>query len=107
MKIAILTPTFSHFSGIDRLVEQKTKELVNQGHKVDIFALSASIKPKNSGLYVLGMPKSPFLQRIYRLLMFLDFKKIKKYSIILKDYDVVISHLYPMNILACSAKRKN
>ena len=107
MKIAILTPTFSHFSGIDRLVEQKTKELVNHGNKVDIFALSASIKPKNSGLYVLGMPKNQFLQRIYRLLMFLDFKKIKRYSIILKDYDVVISHLYPMNILACGAKRKN
>ncbi|MBU0628886.1 MAG: glycosyltransferase family 4 protein [Nanoarchaeota archaeon] len=107
MKIAILTPTFSHFSGIDRLVEQKTKELVEHGHTVDIFALSASIKPKKAGLHIMGMPKTPFFQRLYRLLMFLDIKKIKKYSSILKNYDLIISHLYPMNILACSAKRKN
>lgn len=107
MKIAILTPTFSHFSGIDRLVEIKSEDFIKKGHKVDIFTLSASIKPKKAGLYVLGMPKNHFLERIYRLFMFLDIKKIKKYVNILKNYDMIISHLYPMNILAYKAKKKN
>ncbi len=107
MKIAILTPTFSHFSGIDRLVEMQAKDFIKKGDKVDIFTLNASIKPKKAGLYVLGMPKNSFLQRLYRLFMFLDVKKIKKYVNILKNYDIIISHLYPMNILASKAKRKN
>ncbi len=107
MKIAILTPTFSHFSGIDRLVEMQSKNFIKKGHKVDIFTLNASIEPKKAGLYVLGMPKNHFLQRIYRLFMFFDVKKINKYADILKNYDIIISHLYPMNILAYKAKKKN
>lgn len=107
MKIAILTPTFSHFSGIDRLVEIKYKDYLKKGHKVDIFTLSASIKPEKAGLYILGMPKNPLLERLYRLFMFLDIKKIRKYTNILKSYDIIISHLYPMNILAQKAKKKN
>lgn len=107
MKIAILTPTFSHFSGIDRLVEIKSQSLINEGHKVDIFTLMASIKPKKAGLHILGMPKNPLMERLYRLFFFIDVKKIRKYSNILKNYDLVISHLYPMNILASKAKKKN
>ena len=79
-KIAILTPTFSHFSGIDRVVEQQAKELSGKGNKVVVFALEADIIPKNYRVVVLGMPKNHLLQRIYRLLFFLDFKKVKKYS---------------------------
>jgi 1,2-diacylglycerol 3-alpha-glucosyltransferase len=65
------------------------------------------MKPKKAGLYVLGMPKNPFLERLYRLFMFLDRKKISRYTNILKKYDLIISHLYPMNILAKKAKKKN
>ncbi|GAI84398.1 unnamed protein product, partial [marine sediment metagenome] len=100
-------PTFSHFSGIDRLVEIKTREYIKKGYRVDIFVLSASIKPKNAGLYVLGMPRNPLLERFYRLFMFLDIKKIDRYVETLKKYDMIISHLYPMNILAYKAKKKN
>lgn len=107
MRIAILTPTFSHFSGIDRLVEMQAEKFVKKGNKVDIFTLSASIKPKKYGLYVLGMPKNPFLERLYRLFMFFDIKKVRKYTEILEDYDIIISHLYPMNIFAYRAKKKN
>ena len=106
MKIAILTPTFYHFSGIDRLVEMQSERFINGGNKVDIFCLRASIRPKKAGLFALGMPKNPFLERIYRLLMFLDFKKVDKYSDMLKNYDIIISHLYPMNILAYEDKKK-
>ncbi|MBD3164433.1 glycosyltransferase [Candidatus Woesearchaeota archaeon] len=107
MKIAILTPTFSHFSGIDRLVELKSREFIGQGQEVDIFALKGTLKPKKANLFLMGCPSYPFLERIYRLFMFLDFRKIKHYVQILQDYDLIISHLYPMNILASKAKKKN
>ncbi|MBR9699255.1 glycosyltransferase family 4 protein [Candidatus Woesearchaeota archaeon] len=106
MKIAILTPTFSHFSGIDRLVEIQAKKFIKQGHKVDIFALQASLKLPNVNVFVLGMPKNPFMERIYRLFMFLDRKKVEKYAKMLQSYDIVYSHFYPMNIIAYKAKKE-
>ena len=105
-KIALLTPTFSHYSGIDRVVEQQAAEYSKKGNKVTVFALEAGIKPKGFELIVLGMPKNLFLQRLYRLFFFLDFGKIKKAVDKLKDYDVAISHFYPMNIIACNAKKE-
>ncbi|MBI2138809.1 glycosyltransferase family 4 protein [Candidatus Woesearchaeota archaeon] len=107
MKIAILTPTFSPFSGIDRLVEGQAERFIAEGHHVDIFTFDASLKPKQAGLFVLGMPRSPFLQRIYRLLFFLDRDKIRYYVEMLRHYDRIISHLYPMNLLAAKAKKIN
>jgi len=106
MRYAILTPTFSHFSGIDRLVEIQREKLVKQGHTVDIYTLKASIRAKGE-IFELGIPENPFMERLYRLFMFLDFNKVKEYSDVLTKYDVIISHLYPMNILAYSAKKKN
>lgn len=105
MKIALLTPTFSPFSGIDRVVDHNAEELIKQGHQVTIFALKAEMKPKHAGLIELGMPRSPFFQRLYRLFFFLDFLKIKKYTKLLKQYDKVVSNFYPMNWLALSAKK--
>ena len=106
MKIAILTPTFSHYSGIDRVAEQQASEYSKKGNKVTVFALEADIKPKNFELVILGMPKSLFFQRLYRLFFFLDVQKINKATDKLKDYDIVISHFYPMNLIASKAKKK-
>ncbi len=106
MKIAILTPTFVQYSGIDRVANEQAKDYASKGYKVTVFALEASIKPKNFNLEVLGMPKNLFLQRLYRLLFFLDFKKINNIIEKLKNYDVVISHFYPMNWVAYYAKKK-
>ena len=106
MKIAILTPTFSHYSGIDRVAEQQAIEYSRKGHDVSVFALEASIKPKGYRLEVLGMPKSMALQRLHRLLFFLDIKKVNNAAKNLKDYDLVISHFYPMNLIAAKARRK-
>lgn len=107
MKIAILTPTFSHYSGIDRVAELQAIDYAKKGNKVTVFALESTIKPKRFRVEVLGMPQSLFLQRIYKLLFFLDFKKIKNTADKLKDYDVVISHFYPMNWIAYYAKKKH
>jgi len=104
MKIAILTPTFNYYSGIDRVVEQQAEEYAKKGNEVTIIALEAGIKPKNYHVISLGMPKNPTLQRLYRLFFFLDDKKMNYYKR-LKDYDKIISHFYPMNWLAYKAKK--
>ncbi|MBI2207992.1 glycosyltransferase family 4 protein [Candidatus Woesearchaeota archaeon] len=104
MKIAILTPTFKYDSGIDRVVQQQAESYAKKGDEVVVIALKANIKPKGYKVITLGMPKNIFLQRIYRLLFFLDFKKINYYKK-LKNYDKIISHFYPMNWLAYKAKK--
>src|SRR3989338_6807334 len=104
MKIAILTPTFNYYSGIDRVVQRQAENYAKKGNEVTVIALEASIKPKNYKVVSLGMPKNPTLQRLYRLFFFLDNKKINYYKK-LKDYDKVISHFYPMNWLAYKAKK--
>ena len=105
MKIAILTPTFSHYSGIDRVVELQAEEYAKKKNQVTVFALQSEIKPKGFKVEVLGMPKNLFLQRVYRLLFFLDLRKINYAAEKLKDFDLAISHFYPMNLIASSAKK--
>jgi len=105
MKIAILTPTFNYHSGIDRVVQQQAQDYVKKGDKVTVIALEANIKPKNYKVISLGMPKNPTLQRLYRLFFFLDSKNMNYYKK-LKNFDIVISHFYPMNWLVYQAKKK-
>ena len=105
MKIAILTPTFNYYSGIDRVVQQQAEDYAKKGNKVTVIVLEAGIKPNNYKVVSLGMPKNPALQRLYRLFFFLDNKKMEYYKK-LRDYDIVISHFYPMNWLAYKAKKR-
>jgi 1,2-diacylglycerol 3-alpha-glucosyltransferase len=105
MRIAILTPTFNYHSGIDRVVEQQAEEYVKKGNKVTVIALEAKIKSNKYKIIELGIPKNLLLQRLYRLFFFIDLKKVD-YHKKLKDYDVVISHFYPMTWLAHLAKKK-
>ena len=46
MKIAILVPNFSKYSGDARVAELQTKELLRKGNDVSIFALEGDIKIK-------------------------------------------------------------
>ena len=105
MKIAILTPTFNYHSGIDRVVERQAEDYAKKMNDVTVIALEAKIRPKGYKVVELGMPKNSFLQRFYRLFFFLDLKKMDYYKT-LKNYDMVISHFYPMNLLAYNAKKK-
>jgi 1,2-diacylglycerol 3-alpha-glucosyltransferase len=105
MKIAILVPNFSEYTGDARVAELQAEELRKEGNEVFIFALDANITPKNAELFVMGMPKSLFWQRIYRLVFPLDLIKTLYWFPRLKTFDLVISHLYPMNWLAVLAKK--
>ena len=106
LKIAILTPTLLFYSGIDRLVIEETKKFLGNNNMVTIFTLKAGLKIQGAEIVEIGMPSSPTLERVYRLMFFLDRVKIRKYSEMLKDYDVVISHFYPMNLIAVRARKK-
>ena len=106
MKIAILTPTLHNYSGIDRVAELQAQEYAKKNNQVTVFALDATLNPKGFKLEILGMPRSLFLQRIYRLFFFLDIKKINNSVEKLKNFDIVISHFYPMNWIAYKAKKR-
>ena len=107
MKIALLTPTFCGFSGIDRVVETQAARLTAGGDSVTIFALQADLDPPPGvTLRVLGMPQELLWQRFYRLLLPLDILHNNRYTRLLKGFDIVYSHQYPMNWLAWLAKKK-
>lgn len=105
MKIALLTPTFYPYSGIDRMVEFHAKRFIEQGHTVCVFALDAAAQSSAIPIEVLGMPRGLTAQRMYRLLFFFDIPKIVKAVRQLKDFPAVYSYFYPMNILALLARR--
>ena len=106
MIIAHLTPTFCKFSGIDRVVEQQADELARNGNVVTILAFESDLlPPENTELQILGMPRSLFWQRVYRLIFPLDIVKTLRWLQKLKSIDIIYSHQYPMNWLAYLAKR--
>ena len=105
MKIAILVPNFSKYSGDARVAELQSKELLRKGNEVSIFALEGDINIEGVKIYKLGMNKGSFYERIYRLLFPLDIVKIIKWVPKLKEYDLIISHLYPMNWLGSISKK--
>lgn len=105
MKVAILVPNFSKFSGDARVAEQQAREFAQKGDDVAVFALKGDIQLTYAKLYRMGMPRYAWFERIYRLLFPLDMLKIVRWLPKLKDYGLVISHLYPMNWLAFLAKR--
>ena len=104
MKIALLTPTFSHFSGIDRVVEIDAKDYSKKG-EVTIFTFRASIKSEYADVVEIGMPKNHTIERMYRLFFFLDIRKMIKYTKMLKNYDLVVSYFYPMTWIGYFAKK--
>lgn len=103
-KIAILTPTFNYYSGVDRVAQERAEYYSKKGNDVTIFALEAQIKSKKYKVEKIGMPRNSFLQRVYRLFfpLFLKDTYIKN----LKEFDEIISLNYPMDLFAVKAKNK-
>ena len=108
MRVAILVPNFVEYSGDARVVKLQAKELAQKGNYVAIFTLASDMEPPDGvDIYVMGMPKNLFWQRIYRLVFPLDIFKILKWlpKLKLKHFDLIIAHLYPMTWLAYLAKK--
>ena len=106
MKVAILTPTLYGFDGMTKLIKVEAEDYVAQGDLVTIFAFAGGdLKPEGVGLEIIGAPKSLFWRRIYRLLFPLDIFRMVKFVRRLKDYDLMISHDYPIHWLAHITRR--
>lgn len=105
MRIAILFPNFVDYDGGARVAELQAEELAEQGHDVAIFAMRAAIRPKRADLFVIGMPRTLFWERIYRLIFPLDIFRSVRWLLRLKDFDLIITHQYPLTWLAYLAKR--
>lgn len=107
MKAALLTPTFSGFSGIDRVVYDQACQLMSNGDQVEIFAFASDMEPPGGAiLHVFGMPRSLFWQRVYRLVLPLFFWSNSKLASQISGFDIIYSHQYPMNWLAYLAAKK-
>ena len=104
-KIAILVPNFISAGGDAQVAKLQANALSEQGNEVSIFTNSADMTPDDAQLFVMGMPKSLFLQRLYRLIFPLDIIKTFYWLRFLKRYDVVIAHLYPMTWLGFLARK--
>lgn len=104
MKVAILVPNFSEYSGDARVAELQAEDYIRDGHDVTIFTLNADIHPQRAKLEVMGMPKNLFFERIYRLILPLDIFKTVPWVKKIGSCDMVVSHNYPMNWFATLAK---
>jgi glycosyltransferase involved in cell wall biosynthesis len=104
-KIALLVPNFAAYSGDARVVELQARDLRDLKKEVNIITFHQEID-LNLPVIEIGMPKSLFWQRIYRLIFPVDLIKINHIVKDLKEYDLIISHLYPMNWLAHLAKKR-
>lgn len=105
MRIAVLVPNFVEFDGAVRVAEVQAKELVKEGHKADVYALASDIPSEGFTTYVLGMPKSLFLQRLYRLLFPLDLLKTIRWLPKLREHDEIIVHLCARDVAGLSSQK--
>lgn len=105
MKIAILTPTFLGFSGIDRVVYSQAEDL-SKDNEITIFCFKKDMNPpKNVNIIQWKFTDSLFMQRILRLILPLRINYIKKCTEYLKDFDIVYAHIYPMYWIAYKSKK--
>lgn len=104
MRIAILVPNFSGYSGDAVVAKVQAEKLIREGNNVTIFSLKAEMSLENAEVRALGMPSNLLLQRIYRLIYPLDIIKTLILLPQLKNYDLIISHLYPSTWTASLAK---
>ncbi len=111
MKTAILTPTFSKFSGPDRVVLNEAIEAAAAGKEVTVFTFKTDfdlklLSKKNINVEVLGITPNPLVERLYRLLFFLDVRKVARIVNKLQQFDEVVSFLYPMTVPAMLARKR-
>jgi len=106
-RIAILVPKFTAYSGAAQVAEIQAKELVKEGHQVDIITFFADIPPSGFTVQTMGVPapRNTFWQRLYMLLFPLDLFKTLKWLPRLKEYDEIIVHLYPLTWFGYLAKK--
>ena len=106
MKIAILLPDFSKYSGPGKIAELQTSEFIkhNHYHYVSIFTFKASI-PTKARLVVIKPIRTQFLERIYQLTFPMNIFSLVKYGRRLKNFDIILVHPSPIGWLAYFVKK--
>lgn len=105
MRVAILIPNYVGFDSGAWVVRRQAEGLAAEGHYVAIFTLAADLTAPGADLFVMGMPRASFWEKVYRLLFPLDLLKTARWLPRLKGFDVVIVHLYPLTWLGYLAKK--
>jgi len=92
LKIALMTHTL-FYGGVDNVVRQQADDLLEAGYNVTILALRGNLDVHdNIWLNILGCPEVYTICMIYELLFFLDIFKILKWSLKLRNFDIIICH---------------
>ena len=105
MKVAILVADWSEDCGDARVAQLQVVDMLKEGNKVSVFALGGDMGiQQGTDLFLMGMPQNLLLRRAYRLFFPLDIIKAIKWLPRLKQYDIIIAHLYPMSWFGCLAK---
>lgn len=106
MKVAILTPNFDFSFGITRVVYMQASALARHVDKVTIFTFTGNLSPPEGvSLEIMGMPKGFLLEKLFNWTLPLNVVKAYRCIHKLKEFDIIVSHFYPMNWLAYLAKR--
>jgi 1,2-diacylglycerol 3-alpha-glucosyltransferase len=104
MKIAVLVPNFSEYSGDARVAELQIRDLMRAGHTVDIYCLHGTIQIDGCRKTEIGCPRTPSFERIYRLLFPVDLRRFAATVLRMRDYDCVVCHLYPLTAVGMLSK---
>lgn len=103
-KVAVLVPYFTNSSGDARVAEAQAAKLTRQGNNVSIFALTSDRKISHGEASMFYMSRNSTLRRLYRLLFPFDIFHTLKLVRRLKEFNLVVPHLYPMTYLAYLCK---
>lgn len=107
MKIAVLVNTLFTKRGMDSVAALQAQELKKNGHDVTIFTFDSDITLQDIPIVKIGWPEQGIINLVYRIMFLIDIPLLTKYMSILKDYDLVICHFYPMTYLGFLVKLRN
>ncbi len=105
MKVAVLIPKMYSGHGITKVIYEQANAFARNDHKVTIFTFDGNVSvPEGVSLEILGMPKGFLVEKLFSWTLPFNVVKSFRCANKLKDFDIIISHLYPMNWVAYLAK---
>ncbi len=104
-KVAILVPDFLRSQGPAQVAYSQAKALTHKGKSVDIFALSVDWDVEGIEVFNIGISRHLLFRRINRILFPFDLYKALKWIPKLREYDLIIAHMYPLTWLGWLSKR--
>lgn len=98
MKIAILSHPTEFVCGVNNVIEHEYKMLNRNNYKVDVFKMFIDHAGRKQ-YGTICFPANSTLFYVSRVILPFAYAKKRNLSRQLKDYDAIISHSYPMNVI--------